>query len=62
LYSFDLSTGASTLIGNFNSTIVGTGISGLAAAPVATPEPAAFEFVGIGVAVIVFVYRKLSMV
>src|SRR5262249_15184516 len=31
LYSFDLFTGASTPIGNFNGTITGFGISGLAA-------------------------------
>jgi hypothetical protein len=38
LYSFDLFTGASTPIGNFNGVIVGDGISGLAGS---VPEPSA---------------------
>ncbi len=43
LYSFDLFTGAHTLVGSFAPTISGTGISGLA-----IPEPATICLLGIG--------------
>jgi hypothetical protein len=45
LYSFDLFTGASNLIGNFNGVISGDGISGLAAT---VPEPGAIVLIVIG--------------
>jgi hypothetical protein len=45
LYSFNLFSGASTPIGNFNGVITGTGISGLAAS---VPEPGAIVLGSIG--------------
>jgi hypothetical protein len=45
LYSFDLFTGASTLVGSFAPTISGTGISGLAAQ---VPEPSSVILVACG--------------
>lgn len=44
LYSFDLFTGASTLVGSFAPTITGTGISGLAAIP--EPDSIVLALVG----------------
>jgi len=55
LYSFDLFSGASTPIGNFNGTITGTGISGLAARPV--PEPSTFALAALGAAALYLVRR-----
>ena len=43
LYSFDLMTGAHTLIGSLSPQIVGTGISGLA-----VPEPATLALLIVG--------------
>ena len=54
LYSFNLSTGASTLIGSLGSTsapgLTAVGISGLAAQPAAVPEPATLALLGVGLA------------
>jgi PEP-CTERM motif len=52
LYSFDLFTGSSSLIGSFSPTISDEGISGIAAAPAQTgsvPEPASLFLVTISV-------------
>jgi hypothetical protein len=51
LYSFDLFTGASTPIGNFNGVITGTGISGLAGS---VPEPGTIVLVSIGALALLF--------
>ncbi|HEY4232373.1 MAG TPA: PEP-CTERM sorting domain-containing protein [Lacipirellulaceae bacterium] len=58
LYSFDLFTGASTLIGSFSPTITGSGISGLA---LAVPEPSTIALCGLaGLAVAGVVARRRS--
>jgi hypothetical protein len=50
LFSFDLFSGTSTLVGTFAPTITDEGISGIAAEPTtaSVPEPATFSVLGIG--------------
>ncbi len=50
LFSFDLFTGAQSLIGSFSPTITGTGISGLAGSvsTAAVPEPSSVILLGLG--------------
>jgi hypothetical protein len=48
LYSFNLFTGSSALIGTFPGAIQGNGISGLAATPAVAPQPATGILVALG--------------
>ena len=60
LYSFNLNSGAHTLIGSFAPTIAGNGISGLALIPV--PEPASVTLAALAIVSLLVTRRRAQVI